>query len=341
MTTHDVAIVGAGPAGLMAALKSALLFHTAVVLDKGKRTSRAFFVPRMNNIPGYPEGVSGSQIMSDLRRHIARVEEVAGRTFVTFDEPAEITHIERDDDGVFTLTGHRIEGRDEKGDAVEHRARVVVLATGLVDRQPYIGQRDDIKAILPYANRGIADYCILCDGHTIRGKSVAVLGMGRGAAGIATTLRDHFGASRVALVTCVSCVTGEEDHDHERHADMLADIEAEGLDVIDKRITKLEGLREDRIRLVFDDDEREEFDRAWVSYGWYKVNNDLAKQMGASIDDEGYVRTTQDCEVIGKDDAPIRGLFVIGDLRAETWKQVPIALGDAESAIIHAFSMRL
>ncbi len=340
--TYDVAIVGGGPAGLMAALKCALLFHTAVVLDKGKRTSRAYFVPKMDNVPGYPDGVSGKKLVEDLRAQIAHAEKVAGRTFVALEDGVKVEQLEHGGDGTFTLTGHEVVGRATGGAPVSYRARVVVLATGVVDRQPYIGAKSyDLSAILPYANKGIADYCLLCDGHTIRGKRVAVLGLGRGSAAIAKDLRDHFGATETVLVTCIACVTGDLHHDHKRHGDLIAETEAQGIPVIDKTIRRLEGLREGRIRLVFDDESSEAFDKAWVSFGWYKVNNDLARQVGASIDDDGYVRSTEDCEVLDVAGEPIPGLFVVGDLRAETWKQIPVALGDAETAVIHAFAVRL
>lgn len=344
-STYDVAIVGAGPAGLMAALKSALLFHSAVVLDKGPRTSRAFFVPKMDNIPGYPQGVGGKKLMEDLRAQIHHAEEIAGKKFVTTEERTNITSLARAPDGAFRLAGHRVSGRGTPGEAVEFQARVVVLATGVVDRQPYIGPQAqkayDITAILPYANKGLADYCLLCDGHTVSGKRVAVLGLGHGSANIARDLKHHFGARETVLVTCVACATGEHDHTLERHLAVIADTEAQGIPVIDKSIQRLEGLKEDRIRLVFEDGSAEEFDKAWISLGWHKVNNELAQQVGASIDKDGYARSTEDCEALDANDDPIPGLFIIGDLRAETWKQIPIALGDAESAIIHAFATRL
>lgn len=342
---HDVAIVGAGPAGLMAALKSALLFHTAVLIDKGPRTSRAFFVPKMDNIPGYPRGVSGRRLMEDLRAQIAHAEEVGGRTFVTYEDRTSVTSVERDAEGAFVLRGHRVVGRNGVGDPFEALVRTLVLATGVVDRQPFIGPTADkpydIAAILPYANKGIADYCLLCDGHTVRGKRVAVIGLGPGSAGIARSLRDHFGARETVLVTCIACVTGEPGHDHARHEATIRETEAQGLRVIDKTIVRLEGHDEDRIDLHFEDGTRESFDKAWVSLGWHKVNNDLAAQLGAAIDRDGYVTSTEDCEALDADGEPIPGLFVVGDLRAETWKQVPIAMGDAESAIVHAYAVRL
>lgn len=340
----DVLIVGGGPAGLMAALKSALLFHTARVVDKGPRTGRAFWVTRMDNIPGYPRGVSGRKLMEDLRAQIANAEEVAQRKFVTMEERTLVTRLSRGDDGVYTLEGHRVEGRDGVGETVRFRARAVVLATGVVDRQPYIGDdasARDMAAILPYANKGIAKYCLLCDGHLVRGKRVAVLGLGPGSVGIAESLRDHFGASAVEVVMCIACATGGAAHEHARHEDLIRETEAKGIPVVDQTITRLEGLEEDRIRLHLADGSSREYDRAWISFGWYKVNNDLARQAGAAIDDDGYARSTEDCEAIDEAGNPIAGLYIVGDLRAETWKQVPIAMGDAESAIIHAYAVRL
>jgi thioredoxin reductase len=148
-----------------------------------------------------------------------------------------------------------------------------------------------------------------------------------------------------ACTTCghVGCCESQQGHNtaHARHASLIDEVRAEGVAVIDKQVRRLDGLQEDRVRLEFDDGSTEEFDKAWVSLGWYKVNNELARQLGARIDRDGYVPTTEDCEALGEDGAPLERLFVIGDLRAETWKQVPIALGDAESAIIHAFAARL
>lgn len=267
---------------------------------------------------------------------------MAGKAFVTFEEPVAVTTLARLPEGGFELSGHRVRGRGGRGEPVRVRARAVVLATGLVDRQPYIGDAGhDIRAILPYANKGLADYCLLCDGHTIRGNRVGVLGLDGDAVGIAEALRDHFGAREVVLVMCIACALGSPGHAHAGAAGAEEAARAKGLGVIPKDVARLEGLREDRVRLVFADGTSEAFDRLWVSLGWFKVNHELARQAGAAIDRDGYVTTSEDCEALGVDGVPIPGLFVVGDLRAETWKQVPIAMGDAETAVIHAYAFRL
>ena len=67
--TKDVAIVGAGPVGLHAALKAALLNMYAIVVDKSRRRSRAFFIPRLENIPALP-GVSGAKLIELQRQNL-------------------------------------------------------------------------------------------------------------------------------------------------------------------------------------------------------------------------------------------------------------------------------
>jgi thioredoxin reductase (NADPH) len=336
----DVAVVGAGPAGLHAALKAALLYHTAVVFDKGRKHSRIFWAPKVDNIPGFPHGIKGSDLLKTQREHIAAYEEDQGREFVEFVEPVEVTHLARPDpQGPFVLTYKHV----KTGKVEARRAKVVVLATGVVDRQPYIGKWTDrdIKAILPYANKGTVDYCLLCDGHTVQGKDIAVIGAGPGSVGIATTLRDQFQARSVTVVGCVPCALGEEHGKDARHDRITKAAQAEGVPVVLKGIKELHGLKDGRLGLTYEDGQEATFDKGFLAFGWFKMNTDPARQMGALLDKDGYVRSTEDCEALDQDEQPIPGLFVIGDIRSETWKQIPIALGDAESAVIHAFAARL
>ena len=57
--SYDFLIVGGGHAGLQAALKAALLGFSALVVDRGPKYSRSYYAPKMDNIPGFPDGVSG------------------------------------------------------------------------------------------------------------------------------------------------------------------------------------------------------------------------------------------------------------------------------------------
>ncbi|HWG92414.1 MAG TPA: NAD(P)/FAD-dependent oxidoreductase [Candidatus Thermoplasmatota archaeon] len=341
----DLAVVGGGPVGLHAALKGALLYHTVVLFDKGKRTSRAYFVPNYDNIPGHPEGISGRDLLERGRAHIARIHERYGREWVTFQDGWEVTALRRpaNEGDPWELTARPTKGTD--AEARTWRAKAVVLATGVVDRQPIIGEyrTRDIETILPYANKGTVDYCLLCDGHTVEGKTIAVLGCDASAASIAKDLLYHFKAKRVTIVTAhqnlpPSAGNGPECLDPTALAERM---QKHGIDVVSTKIKTLHGLKEHYLGIEFEDGARREFDKGWVSLGWYRVNNQLAQQVGAQIDPDGYVRTGEDCEALDQNGEPIHGLFIVGDLRAETWKQVVIGWGDAETAVVHAFAEHL
>jgi thioredoxin reductase (NADPH) len=60
---YDLVIVGGGHAGLQAAAKAGLLRRTAALIDRGPKFSRSYYAPRMDNIPGFPEGVSGHRLL--------------------------------------------------------------------------------------------------------------------------------------------------------------------------------------------------------------------------------------------------------------------------------------
>lgn len=335
----DIAIIGAGPAGLHAALKAALLFHTAVVFDKGRKHGRIAFAPRVDNIPGFPRGISGSQLLELQREHIQEYEKRQGRSFVEFVEPAEVTAVRRPEpEAPFELTARL----QKTGEEVVRRARVVILATGVVDRQPYIGEwsERDIRPILPYANKGTVDYCLICDAHAIAGRTVAVIGLDYNALGIAVSLRDRFGA-KPTVVGCIACALGESHPPGAEHEEVRQTAAELGIPIVIKGIRSLQGLKDGTLGLTFEDGTTAEFDKGLMSLGWYKMNTELAAQMGAALDRAGYVRTTEDCEAIGAKGEPIPGFFVIGDIRSETWNQIPIALGDAESAVVHAYAARL
>ena len=167
---HDIAVIGGGPAGTHAAWKAALLYRTAVLFDKGRRFSRIYWSPQVDNLPGQ-YAIKGRDIVGGGYDNIATYQEDIGREFVTVHEDKDVTQVRRLDDG------YEITASSKDGDVVE-RAKVVVFATGCQDAQPKLAEfrKRDIEAVLPYANKGLADYCLLCDGHTVEGKDVAVIG---------------------------------------------------------------------------------------------------------------------------------------------------------------------
>lgn len=145
----DCLVVGAGPAGLTAATYLARFHRDFVVVDAGK--SRARWIPESHNCPGFPFGVGGTELLAKLRAQAvgygASIE--AGR----------IARLEREGEG-FVATAD---------DGRRWRAKIVLLATGVVDVMPAM---DGLE-------QGIESHrlrlCAVCDGYEASDDEIAVL----------------------------------------------------------------------------------------------------------------------------------------------------------------------
>lgn len=342
---YDIAVVGGGPAGLHAAMKAALLYKTCILFDKGNRHSRIFFAPRVANIPGRV-GVSGRDLIKQGEADIEAVERDIGRRFVTLRHDTEVTAASREPrDGekhpLFVLTARAVKGDDADAEGTV-RARNLIIATGSVDRQPITQEyrRRDIDTILPYANKGLADYCLLCDGHLVEHKRVAVIGCGESAGSVAASLKKNFHAE-TTLVTCGGLHPDHPDEGPDVPEKTRRFLAERDIPVIEKTVKGWFGLKEGKLGIEFADGSKEEFDKGWISMGWYSINSELAAALGAATGTQGGVKTDRNCEAVDDAGDVIDGLFAIGDVRAGTWNQIPIAWGEAETAVVHAFAAHL
>ncbi|MEG3179792.1 NAD(P)/FAD-dependent oxidoreductase [Sphingomonas sp. LT1P40] len=149
----DCIIIGAGPAGLTAAIYLARYHLSIRLFDNG--SSRAALIPRTHNHAGYPEGIRGTELLAAMHAQAAR--------FGVMREQTTVARIETLDDGFVV----HVQGR-------EFSARSVLLATGVVNNRP-----DGIDDIHDEAlQRGLLRYCPICDGYEVTDKCIAVVGTG-------------------------------------------------------------------------------------------------------------------------------------------------------------------
>lgn len=148
----DCLIIGAGPAGLTAAIYLARYRRQIRVLDAGQ--SRAALIPITHNYPGFPHGVSGAQLLTRLREQATRYG----------------VHIQQGTVTTLSKQGnHFIASID--GDCV--MATTVVLATGVMDNPP------DIPDLREATLSGCVRWCPICDGYEVIDKNVAILAAAR------------------------------------------------------------------------------------------------------------------------------------------------------------------
>lgn len=321
--SYDFAILGGGHAGLQAALKASLVRHTAVVVDRGPKYGRSFYAPKMVNIPGFPEGISGHKLLdaqiAALRPHAARV------TYVT---PALATGARRTEGGFEVSFDWLRQPRTVT-------CRALVLALGVVDRMPEIDGQ--IDAVFPWANQALVDFCLVCDGWDLEGKRVGVLGHDDVAAQLALDI-GYYAPASVELVTHGRTLL--EGVAAPRRAELERSLDEADVTRVSTPIVGYDGLREHQFHVRFADGTTRVYDRGFSGLGWYSMHDAIPRSLGSGFDPEGYVRVDDDGRVLDPAGAPIPGLYAIGDLRSG-WNLIPEAWASAERAVLHAYAQYL
>jgi thioredoxin reductase (NADPH) len=154
---YDLAIVGSGPAGLTAALYAAREGIDTLVIERGGIGGQAAITERLDNFPGFPEGVSGDEFANRLRQQAERF----GVEILPAQEVAEIYR-----DGVYHCL------RTASG--ATYGAFAVLLAAGSTYRRLGIPGEED------YIGAGV-HFCATCDGAFYRGEDLLVVGGGNSA----------------------------------------------------------------------------------------------------------------------------------------------------------------
>lgn len=307
----DIAIIGAGAAGMMAALRGVLNNDRVLLFGgtpKDQKKSRAQWVGKVENIPGFSIYKKG---IKDPNAETLRFIEESNFSENLIHLPSVgVENIEKNDSqGNFIIMA---------SDGKTYQAKYVVLATGVMDVQPKI--EGTIKKIFPYANVQSVDYCIRCDGHHVIGKETAIIGDGESAAWIAILLHERYAPPHITVIT-----DGHKAEYSEQVKKLLEiykiQVIEKGLDGVrgDEKTGKLEGF-------YFCDGTFQPIDFAFVSMGML-VYNDLAQKLKAEVDERGFVKTNE------KGESNIPGLYVAGDLRANTKKQIYTAWDTAVDAV--------
>jgi thioredoxin reductase (NADPH) len=281
----DCLIVGGGPAGLTAAIYAARFRLRTVVLDAGD--SRAAQIPCTRNHAGFPDGIAGADLLERMRAQSSQfgAELREGRALVVEGQSGAFT--------VRLADGHAL------------RARAVILATGVSNHRPDIG--DDLHALA--VKRGLLRYCPVCDGFEVIDKTVGVIGGGARAIKEATFLRAY--TDRVTIITS----DAEADFDE---AERVA-LAAIGAQVIrgpatDFRI-ETQGLS------VQAAGRRLTFDTIYPALG-STVHSDLAAGLGALLTEDGCIK------VDAHQRTSVTGVYAAGDVVIGL-DQISHAMGEA------------
>ena len=247
----DCLIIGGGPAGLTAAIYLAR-FHLAVtVVDAGQ--SRALWIPETHNHAGFPEGISGADLLARMRQQATH--------YGTHILEQEVSQIARDGD-YFVLN-------DAEDKIV---ARTVLLATGVVNRRPDIDEGLHEQAL----GAGRLRYCPICDGYEVTDQKVGVIGTGERGMKEAIFLRSY--TKDITLISadqphCLDFATAEK-------------AKSAGIKLANGP-AKIKRMNETSLFVNCADGELE-FASVYPALG-SDINNILAKNLGARCNDTGCI----------------------------------------------------
>ena len=150
---YDCLVIGGGPAGLTAAIYLTRFHLSLKVVDAGN--GRASWIPCTHNHAGYPEGISGKELVARMKEQAQKY----GASIVS----GRVTRIDRIDGGFRAEWG--------EGSVI---ARTVLLATGVTNRKPPMDEELHDEAL----QRGLIRYCPICDGYEVTDKKIGVIGSG-------------------------------------------------------------------------------------------------------------------------------------------------------------------
>jgi thioredoxin reductase (NADPH) len=287
----DVLVIGAGPAGLTAGMYLARYRRRVTIVHDG--SSRALWVPRSRNVPGFPDGIVGSDLIARMSGHAVRYG--AGIA------EGRVVEIARGKNGA----GFR--ARLEGGATVE--ARGLILATGVDTRLATLDSGDHAAAV----RSGVLRYCPICDGYEHSRERIAVLGSDIHGAAEAMFLRQY--SSDVTLIPKWQVALT---------AAQRAELDASGVDVVDGQVLRLDA--EDKAMRVTLEGEAapRRFDVLYPAFG-STPRSELAAMLGPLTDPDDCLPFT------AFSDGLLPGVYAAGDVVAGL-DQISVATGQGAMA---------
>lgn len=296
---YDIIVVGGGPAGLTAAIYGLRAGKSVLVIEKAGFGGQIAYSPKVENIPGFAV-IAGAEFADKL------TEQAMGLGADV--ELETVTGLEKNGD-VFTVS-------TEDGNTFE--GKTVVLAVGVKHRTLGLPGEEELIG-------GGISFCAVCDGAFYAGQEVAMIGGGNSALQEALLLSEV--CTKVTVVQNLAGFTGEK-----KLADAL--LEKENVTAIFN--TVVVGYQQENGQLTGLELKNQEtgeesqirVDGAFLAVG-LKPENEIFAHL-TQLNDWGYFDSGEDCAT------KTPGLFVAGDCRSKSIRQVVTAAGDGAIAAMAA-----
>lgn len=273
---HELAIIGAGPAGYAAAIYANRAGISTMVFDKGMGGGLAAIAPNIENYPGF-ESINGFELTEKMKKHAQKY------TKINFAE--EVTNITKDKEGFVIETSKQ-----------KYNAKAILISTGTKHRKL------DAPGEKELSGKGVS-YCATCDGFFFKGKVVAVVGGGNSAL-IESIYLKQIGCKEVYVIHRRDQLRAEKSYKDEA-------IDKGVKIIFNSKVESINGTNNVEKLELYDikEDKKSELpvDGVFISIGEIP-QSDLAKKVGIKTDELGYIITDSQ----GRTN--IKGIYAAGDI---------------------------
>lgn len=294
---YDIIIVGAGPAGMTAAIYAELARKKVLLLEKETYGGQILKAEKVKNYPGFNE-ISGFEYATKLYTQVKELD-----TKIKFEEVIQIKN-NKDYKEIIT-----------KKDT--YKTKTVIIAAGSKSRKLGINNEDNL------IGKGIS-YCATCDGMFFKNKTVAITGGGN------TALDDALYLSNIAKKIYIIYRRSEFRFDSINLDNLKKKDNVEF--ILNSNITDIVG-KEKLEKIVIKENDTSnikelDIDGLFIAIGHIPVSNICNNII--DTDELGYIISSEDCAT------NIEGIFVAGDIRKKEIRQLTTACSDGTIAALKA-----
>ncbi len=320
-TIYDVTVIGAGPAGVQAAVSASHQMRHALVLHAGKVSysrGRAYWSKsvEIEDAPVFP-GITGPNFAKELMKWMearpVTPTTIHGEPRKTGIEVRDglVTKLTKDGD-IFNLEASTVRFRKGKSLEIENfKSRTVIVASGFDDRWPDIEFKEEAErlyqqyiTVFRYAgNRKGWHVCIRCDGHLHVDEHLAIVGVGDYIYDVALGAQDF--TDKITILT--------NGRPHGFSPKVLEQVRKRDIEIIETKIKKHLGEKTNLMGFEMEDGRELYFDGFLVDEGLIP-NTKFLDGWDYQKDEEGLIITNGDMQMLDANGHPIPGLFAAGDL---------------------------
>lgn len=288
----DVTIIGSGVAGMTAALYALRSNKKVLIIEKESYGGQIAKSPKVENYPT-KKSISGSDLVDEIFDQVSEL----GVTF----ELEDVESVDKVDDKFVIKTNYN-----------QYESKTVIIANGVTARKLNLDNEDKLLG------NGVF-YCAICDGPFFAGQDVVLVGDGNSAMQYALMLADY--CTKVTMVTMFDKFFGEQALEkairNNPKIEIIPNAVASKL-IGGEKLQSVEFKRQDDSHFVIDTN------ALFVAIGQVPDNNRFANVV--ELDKAGYIVADESCCT------KTEGLFVAGDCRVKSVRQVATAIGDGAVA---------